>query len=214
MLDDSTESDEIDRPLIIALAVLGVTSTGFLGPDRYPSILSAVLKIGRFFVLRTCYENSTTEYPKIDIDNSNDSDDSITSDTNSNNKSLKRLKTIIDRFIIRDSHTPIDWLLNLRVYDINITRNTITTNQIDWNNNQISYGEQISFSISDFRGFIHGLIVFTRSIFFKNLLFDHLSKSTSEIFSISWSIIFDNSLNFISFFNFLNDSRTDFKLFK
>ena len=131
LLDDSTESDEIDRPLIIALAVLGVTSTGFLGPDRYPSILSAVLKIGRFFVLRTCYENSTTEYPKIDIDNSDDSDDSITSDTSSNDKSLRRLKTMIDRFMIRGSHTPMDWLLDLRAYGMNIARNTTTTGQID-----------------------------------------------------------------------------------
>ena len=184
---------------------MNITSTDFFDSDRYSLILSIVLKIGRFFVLRICYENSTIEYFKIDIDNLNDSDDLITSNTNFNNKSLKRFKIIIDRFIIRDSHIFIDWLLDLRVYDMDITRNTITINQIDWNNDQISYDKQISFSISDFRGFIHGFIIFIRSMLFEDFLFDYLSKSTSEILSILWSIIFDNSLNSISFFNFLNE---------
>ena len=185
MFDDFIESDKIDRLLIIALIVLNIISIDFFNFDQYSSILSIVFKIGRFFVLRTYYENSTIEYFKIDIDNSDDSDDSITLDINSNNKSLKRFKIIIDRFIIRDSHIPIDWLFDLRIYGINIARNTITTGQIDWNNNQISYDGQISFFISDFRGFIHGLIASTRFILFENLLFDYLSKSTLEIFSIS-----------------------------
>ena len=168
---------------------MDITSIGFLNLNRYPSILSTVLKIGRFFVLRICYENFITEYFEIDIDNSNDSNDSITSNTNFNDKSLKRLKIMIDRFMIRGFYTPMNWLFDLRVYGMNIVRNTITTGQIDWNNDQISYGGQISFSMSDFRGFIHGLIASTRSMLFEDLLFDHLSKSTSEIPSISWSTI-------------------------
>ena len=108
MLDDFIESDEIDRLLIIALIVLNVISIDFFNLDRYPSILSIVFKIGRFFVLRICYENSIIEYFKIDIDNSDDLDDSITSDISSNDKSLKRLKIMIDRFMIRGFYTPMN----------------------------------------------------------------------------------------------------------
>ena len=70
LLNDPTTSDEINYPFIISLAVLGVTSIGFHGPEVYLSKLSAILKASRFLVLRYSYEETTTYSSEIEIDNS------------------------------------------------------------------------------------------------------------------------------------------------
>ncbi|KAF7449883.1 PRP38-assoc multi-domain protein [Pyrenophora tritici-repentis] len=43
---------EYDSPLVCALAVLGVKEDGWKGPEQYPPILSAVIKIARFMVVQ------------------------------------------------------------------------------------------------------------------------------------------------------------------
>ena len=69
LLNDPTTSDKINYPFIISLAVLGVTPTGFHGPEVYLFKLSAILKVSRFLVLRYSYEEITTYSSEIEIDN-------------------------------------------------------------------------------------------------------------------------------------------------
>ena len=211
MINEPIETDEINCPLVIVLAVSGVKQTGFHGPESYPSILSAILKVSRFFVLRFCYEGTTTPYEEIDID-LDDSHVSNTSKSNSIDRPLDRVKSMVNEFMIRDTHTPIDWLLGLRAYGMNIARNTTTTGQIDWNNETISYGN-ISFSVSDFRGFVYGLIASTRAILFEELLFDNISThSNQKIPEILWSSIYDNPLDSSLGVNFLNNIQTSMQV--
>ena len=77
---------------------------------------------------------------------------------------------MVNQFMIRGTHTPMDWLLDLRVYGMNIARNTTSIDQMDWNEDRILYGN-LEFSMSDFRGFIYGLITFIRTLLFEDLLF-------------------------------------------
>ena len=70
LLNDPTISDKINCLFIISLTVLGVTSTGFHGPEVYLFKLSAILKVSRFLVLRYSYEETTTYSSEIEIDNS------------------------------------------------------------------------------------------------------------------------------------------------
>ena len=96
---------------------------------------------------------------------------------------------------------------------MNIARNTTTIDQIDWNGDQISYGETIEFSMSDFRSFISGLITSTRSLLFTDLLFNHIStQSTQKIPEIPWPDIHDNPLKSTPFENYLTNSRTNLKV--
>ena len=69
LLNDPTISDKINCPFIISLAILGVTLTGFHGPEVYLSKLFAILKASRFLVLRYSYEETTTYSSEIEIDN-------------------------------------------------------------------------------------------------------------------------------------------------
>ena len=58
LLNNPTETDEIQYPFIIAIAVLGITKKGFHDTDTYPSKMLAILKVSRFFVLRYSYKNT------------------------------------------------------------------------------------------------------------------------------------------------------------
>ncbi|KAI1663163.1 PRP38-assoc multi-domain protein [Pyrenophora tritici-repentis] len=65
---------EYDSPLVCALAVLGVKEDGWKGPEQYPPILSAVIKIARFMVVQKGLEMSGPE--EDSGDETDDLDDS------------------------------------------------------------------------------------------------------------------------------------------
>src|SRR5689334_10691776 len=52
LLNMEIEFTEYESALVCALAVLGVSETGWRGPDTYPPILSAVIKCARFMVVQ------------------------------------------------------------------------------------------------------------------------------------------------------------------
>ena len=130
-------------------------------------------------------------------------------------KPLSRLKTLVDSLLIRGSFTPINWLLDLRSYGLAIARKTTSVGAIDWEGELILYNS-ISFSISDFRSFIHGLTSATRDLLYREILFENrvptTNSPTRSIPIIPWSRIFDNPLDSTPFQNFLGDSRTDLGL--
>ena len=211
LLDNKSEKDEYELPLIDSLAVLGLEENGFRGPDSYPSILSSILKITRFFVLRFAFE------PSLEYSSDSDSDSDLSDlspepdllfpGENLDTGSLERLRALIDRFLIRGSYSTIHWLLDLRSYGLKIARNTTSPGYIDWSGDTILY-KDISFSLSDFRSFLFGRIDSTRDILFKELLF----SSLNNIPEIPWPRIFDNPLDNTGFSNFIDNPRTDFGL--
>ena len=58
LFNQSITRKEYDSPLVCALAVLGVKEDGWKGPEQYPPILSAVIKIARFMVVQQALELS------------------------------------------------------------------------------------------------------------------------------------------------------------
>ncbi|KAL6716774.1 hypothetical protein ACLMJK_004686 [Lecanora helva] len=213
LLDRKSDEDEYELPLVDALAVLGLEENGFRGPDSYPSILSSILKISKFFVLRFAFE-PRLEYPSDLDSDSNISDLDLSrepvllfSDLDLSEKPLERLTTLIDRFLIRGTKTTMAWLLDLRSYGLKIARNSTSPGYIDWSGETILY-KDISFSLSNFRSFLFGLIESTRDILFTELLF----SSVNNIPEIPWSRIFDNPVDNAGFSNFLANPRSDFGL--
>jgi hypothetical protein len=62
LLQQRITRKEYDSALVCALAVLGVKSDGWMGPDQYPPILSAMIKISRFMVLELGKEDDGWVY--------------------------------------------------------------------------------------------------------------------------------------------------------
>jgi len=193
--------------------VLGLDRNGFQGPDIYTSILSSILKLSRFFVLKYTFKDDN-----LDTTSGESSDESsdISGPENKfsgpdSSKPLLRLKALVNRFLIRGLNTSINWLLNLRSYGLKIARSTTSSDLIDWNSDIILF-KNISFSIFDFRLFLSGLILLTRTILYKEILFKNsISISTRPIRAspaIEWSQIFDNPRDSLPDSSFLNNSRT------
>ncbi len=197
--------------------MLGLDRNGFRGPDIYTSILSSILKLSRFFVLKYAFkdENLDTISGESSGESSDESSD-ISGPENKfsgpdSSKPLLWLKALVNRFLIQGLNTSINWLLDLRSYGLKIARSTTSSGSIDWNGDIILF-KNISFSIFDFRSFLSGLILSTRTILYEEILFTNsISISTRPIRAIpaiEWSQINDNPRDSLPDSSFLNNSRT------
>ncbi|KAG9378482.1 DUF3505 multi-domain protein [Pyrenophora tritici-repentis] len=105
---------EYDSPLVCALAVLGVKEDGWKGPEQYPPILSAVIKIARFMVVQKGLEMSGPEEDSGD-ETDDDLDDSAYESGPSQRRRpkgcLQLVQKMMDRFMVRGSHSPMQWML-------------------------------------------------------------------------------------------------------
>ena len=72
--------------------------------------------------------------------------------------------------MVRGSHGPMQWMLDLRTYELKIHYNTTAEGHIDWVGDQVLY-KQVQFSMPDFRDMVHGFVERTRQSLFDDLLF-------------------------------------------
>ena len=210
LIDQRIESSEKDSPFLIGLALLGVKENGWHGVDTFPSKLSSILKISRFLIIRKAYESLGDSFSPENIsenDSESDSDSPEISESENHQKPLDQLTILVDRFMIRGSHSPIHYILDLRAYGLKIARESTTIGHIDWDRETIFYSG-ISFSMSDFRGFLHGLVHSTRTILYDELLFKSITKSR-DIPKIPWEKIHENPLDNSPFSNFLYNPQLD-----
>jgi hypothetical protein len=76
LLSQSITRKEYDSPLVCALAVLGVKEDGWKGPEQYPPILSAVIKVAQFIVVQQALELSEPFNDEFNSDSAYESDSS------------------------------------------------------------------------------------------------------------------------------------------
>jgi hypothetical protein len=115
LLDHQITRREYDSPFVCALAVLGVKEDGWKGPEQYPPILSAVIKTVRFMVVQ-----QGLELPGADLADPRDSSDEFDDDSAPSLRRpkgcLQLVKQMMNWFMVRGSHGPMQWMLDLRTY--------------------------------------------------------------------------------------------------
>ena len=209
LLDEQIKSYKNNSSFLIELALLGVKENGWYKVNSFPFKLSSILKISRFLIIRYAYKSLAISYTRTENSSENslesDLDSPDISGSNLEHKSLDRLTNLVNRFIIKGTHSPIHWILDLRAYSLKIARNSTSIDQIDWDEETILYSE-ISFSMSNFRGFLYDLVYSTRTILFDEILFKSIDKSR-DISVISWTKIHENPLNNSLYSNFLHNSQ-------
>ncbi|KAJ5302427.1 hypothetical protein N7476_009226 [Penicillium atrosanguineum] len=115
------------------------------------------------------------------------------------------LKVLVDTFIVRGTHSPMQWMLDLRTYGLHVHYNSTTPGHIAWMGpDQILYKE-VHFSMGDFRGFVHGLVGSLQGILRDELL---MTTETTPIPSIPWASLMDDPAQAKPGWCFLKDSRT------
>lgn len=212
LLDQQAKEDEYELLLVETLVVLELEEKDWKEVNFYLSLLSSFIKISCFLVLWFSLEKSSTL--NTDSNSNSDLNTSIYSLELENREVLERISFLVDHFLVRSSRSSINWALDLRSYELNIAQNTTKESLIEWSNETILYG-RISFSIFNFRAFIHDLLSSTQAILFEDVLFQSKNstiESTISISKILWSRIFDNSLDSTSFFNFLQNSWTNLEV--
>jgi hypothetical protein len=86
---------EYNSPLVCALAVLGVKEEGWKGPEQYPPILSAVIKVARFMVVQQGLELSGADLADPQ-DSGEETDDSAYQSGSSARRCPKGCLQVID----------------------------------------------------------------------------------------------------------------------
>jgi hypothetical protein len=164
------------------LAVLGVKEEGWKGPEQYPPILSAVIKMARFMVVQQGLELSGADLvdPQGSGEETDDDNDSAYESGPSASPRcrpkgcLQLVRQMMDRFMVRGSHGPMQWMLDLRTYRLKIHYNTTSRGHVEWTDNKLLYKE-LHFSIAQFRGMVHRLATESQQLLTEELLF---SKAT------------------------------------
>ncbi|KAL2044592.1 hypothetical protein ABVK25_012339 [Lepraria finkii] len=225
LLDEQMTQKEYHSAMVCALAVLGVKAEGWLGPDRYPPILSAIIKISRFMVIQDAFETAGPVAPDASESESACSESACSPGSEPNNSTyspvgepnracsrsrgrygeprpdcLALVSAAMDRFMVRGSHSPMQWMLDLRTYGLKIHYNTTAEGSIDWVGEQILY-RNIQFTMAELRGMVHGLVAETQQILMDELMFGLHAPV------IPWNSLRDNPVNAEKGWNFIQDAR-------
>jgi RecQ family ATP-dependent DNA helicase len=208
LLSQSIMRKEYDSPLVCALAVLGVKEDGWKGAEQYPPILSAVIKVARFMVVQQALELSgPLDEDEFDSDSAYESDDSSNPPRRRRKGCLQFVQEMMDRFMVRGSHGPMQWMLDLRTYGLKIHYNTTSRGHVEWVGRDELLYKDLQFSMAQFRGMIHGLTTESRRLMMDELLFGN-SRAAEPIPSVPWDSLRDNPTDERPGWNFLKDHRT------
>ncbi|KAL5422171.1 hypothetical protein PMIN06_013128 [Paraphaeosphaeria minitans] len=189
LLSQSITRKEYDSPLVCALAVLGVKEDGWKGAEQYPPILSAVIKVARFMIVQQALELS--EPFEDDGDSAYGSDGDSTQQPARPKGCLRHVQQMMDKFMVRGSHSPMQWMLDLRTYGLKIHYNTTSRGHVEWVGQDELLYKEVQFTMAQFRGMVHGLRQETRRLLMEDLLFSN-SPAAEPVPSIPWENLRDN----------------------
>jgi hypothetical protein len=158
LLDYVVRGWEYESPLICALAVIAVQPRGWLGLDKFPSILSALIKTSRYLVLQQAYETRDEE---VDIDRDI---------TRTAGPRLEDVERLTHRFLRRGTRSPFEWMFDLRSYGQHLAMQSASCGKVSWNGDRLSYRD-ISLDLSQLRRMVSLLSYDTRQILDSCLLF-------------------------------------------
>jgi hypothetical protein len=182
---------EYDSPLVCALAVLGVKEDSWKGPEQYPPILSAVIKVTRFIVVQQALELSEPL-----ANNEFDSDSAYESDSSDPRRRrrkgcLQLVKEMMDQFMVRGTHSPMQWMMDLRTYGLKIYYNSTARGHAERVGQDEMLYKDLQFNMAQFRGMVHGLATESRRLLMDELLYSG-SSATKPIPSVPWESLRDN----------------------
>jgi len=213
LLNQTISRKEYDSALICALAVLGVKEGGWKGPELYPPILSAVIKVARFMIVQQALELSEPfQEDEFNGDSGYDSDssaDSAPAPAPARKPGcLGFVAKMMDKFMVRGSHSPMQWMLDLRTYGLKIHYNTTSAGHVEWKGYDELLYKDLHFTMPQFRGMVHGLVTETRRLLVEDLLSFGNKQRVGEVPGIPWQSLRDNPTDERPGWNFLQDHRS------
>lgn len=225
LLNQNIRSDEYECALVCAMAVQGSGVAGWRSCDSYPPILSKVIKLARFMVVHKALllDPMAAQMMQHLHDPLATADWEVESPLNDPSFATSGRHTLgqpqaaatrsftqwvvqqVDSFMVRGSQSPIEWMLDLRRYGLAVHFNTTTPGYVSWIGNDRLLYKDISFTMGEFRHFIHTMVSDTRSLLCNRLLF---TDDQDPVPVIPWGALYDDVTHSAVGWSFLKDTRT------
>ena len=208
LLNQTIRRKEYDCALVCALAVLGVKEDGWKGHELYPPILSSVIKVARFMVVQEALELSEPfKDDEFDDESAHDSNADLGVGQSQPKGCLEFVQKMVNQFMVRGSHSPMQWMLDLRTYGLKIHYNTTSQGHVEWMGGDELLYKNLHFTMAQFRAMVHGLQAESQRLLIEELLFCN-EKTGNKIPSIPWDQLRDNPTDNRPGWSFLHDQRT------
>jgi superfamily II DNA helicase RecQ len=193
LLNQQTEESEYESPLVCALAVLGVTESGWKTTLAYPSMLSSIIKCARFMVLHTAIAAGGPGEARLAAT-------SVTMQTRNEGPRFK-LDCMMKSFMLSGTASPMDWMMSLRAYGLAIARQRTAGGSVIWDEDSRLIYKDKRFTMPQFASMVHGLVQEAAQILHKELLF------CDEPPPIPWASIRDTPAKTAEGWCFLDDDQ-------
>ena len=211
LLNQRVVHREYDCALVCAMAILGVRDQGgWRTPEDYPPILSKVIKLARFMVVRKAMELAAPDEEAEPTSSMQEEDwDSAYGGSPSPSPISKKgclqwVTQMMDQFMVRGSQGPMQWMLDLRTYGLKIHYNTTTEGHVMWQNEDELLYKDVKFTMRQFRGMVDHTVRDAQRI----LMEDLLQCAPNQVPAIPWDQLYDNPFNEDPQWSFVQDPRT------
>ena len=98
----------------------------------------------------------------------------------------------------------MQWILDLRTYGLKIHYNSTTPGHVGWMGQDRLCYKELTFTMGQFKGFIHQLVSDTRQLLLDELMF----TDTTDVPKIPWKALYDDPTQSGHGWSFLQDTRT------
>jgi superfamily II DNA or RNA helicase len=160
---------EFESPLVRALCMLAVGTSGWLQPGTYTQHLSAFLTVGNMLLLQHATQKAFRE---------NEKDPDV----------YGELQAVKSRYGIRGTGTPFQWAIDLRTYGMKIHYAEGNEGEVHWDNGRLLF-RNCRLTSQDFRAMVYGLLDRTRALLFEDVL---MGARPEDLPSIPWEDLLDN----------------------
>jgi superfamily II DNA or RNA helicase len=202
LLNQETRNHEFESPLLAALAVLGVSESGWKDASEYTPILSETLKCVRFMIVRKAFETAkgwdgTRRGTRvIDLDGGLDSgldgrEDGV----------ISEVTRMVDGFSKHGTSSPLENMVVLRAHGFSIHFDRTAEGRVNWKDRNTLLYENMEFTMGQFRSTAHGLVAEALGLLTDGLLY-------GELPAVPWQSMCDNPVNQTPGWSFLKDRRT------
>ncbi|KAK4158624.1 hypothetical protein QBC43DRAFT_305290, partial [Cladorrhinum sp. PSN259] len=188
LLDQQLPHSSYDSVLLSALAVMGIRQDGgWLRPEEYTSIYSAIIKIARMLVVWQS---------QLEAEDTGPAEASVFALVR---KKVSRFMTVVHEAGLP---TPIDWIFDCRTYGLKVCFTTPASGQLYWVGSTVTY-RQITFSMAALTEMLHQIVGEL------GRMVDQLTFRSFGILPLDfdWSHLYDDLGNNQVGFSFIKDPR-------
>ena len=205
LLDQKAQQNEYECALVYASAVLGAKSDGWKGVSEYPPILSALIKVARFMIVQYTFQLSKRVTSSSESSGSSNGEEEREARRRREKKSdsLDLLTRMMNKFMVRGSHGPMEWFLDTRTYGMSEHYRSTAEGHVEWRGEELIY-KHVSFTVTQFRGMVHSLVAKTRRLLHEEI-FDLREEERAPY--LDMAALYDRPVEKMGGWNFIQDER-------